>query len=276
MGCKDLSKNTAIVMTRTVVVKDTTCPNVNIRGKSVVNLEAGFSYKDAGAIASDTLDGLIKYTTDGDTVNTKNAFFARRSCAEIKAKFAAASTGFYYITTFVSTKKTFDRVKVWCDMASQKTFLPINKGKRVIPYNNAAGHAGSCADYGMRMPAASYISKAAKAHFPAEYFPKKGETSNEYLCTVRFADKINKVTDKMLAKSTLKSKHHQIAHAEPGKYIIEFHAKDKAGNKECKTAKRTVVVRDTLPPVIKLTLGKVIQQSKAGQKGLNGVVNNPK
>merc|ERR1712224_470383 len=125
------------------------------------------------------------YTTDGDTVNTKNAFFARRSCAEIKAKFAAASTGFYYITTFVSTKKTFDRVKVWCDMASQKTFLPITKGKRVIPYNNAAGHAGSCADYGMRMPAASYISAAAKVHFAAEYFPKKGETSNEYLCTIR-------------------------------------------------------------------------------------------
>merc|ERR1712100_621162 len=153
-------------------------------------------------------------------------------------KFAAASTGFYYITTFVSTKKTFDRVKVWCDMASQKTFLPITKGKRVIPYNNAAGHAGSCADYGMRMPAASYISAAAKVHFAAEYFPKKGETSNEYLCTVRFGDKINQVTDKMLAKSTLKSKHHQIAHAEPGKYVIEFHAKDKAGNKECKATKR--------------------------------------
>merc|ERR1712216_906729 len=96
-----------------------------------------------------------------------------------------------------------------------------------------------------------------KAHFPAEYFPKKGETSNEYL-------------------STVKSKHHQIAHAEPGKYVIEFHAKDKAGNKECKATKRTVVVRDTLPPVIKLTLGKVIQQSKAGQTGLNGVINNPK
>merc|ERR1711865_666127 len=132
--------------------------------------------------------------------------------------------------------KAWTRVKVWCDMGAGKTFFPVKKGKRVIPYNSKV--RGTCADFGMAMPNAKFISKAAKAHF---------------------------------------AKHHQIAHAEPGKYIIEFHTIDKNLNKECKSVKRTVIVRDTLPPIIKLKIGKVIRQkSKGGQKGINGVVNNPK
>lgn len=272
--CADLSKNSAVKLTRTIVIKDSTCPVVTLKGKKNIELEAGFDYKDAGASASDTLDGVLKVTTDGDTVNSKNAFFARRSCAEIKGKFAAATNGFYYITTFVGSKKTFDRVKVWCDMKEKKTFLAITGGKRVIPYGKTPG---SCRDFGMRMPAAKYLSAAAKLHFAKDYFPKKGETSNDYLCAVRYGDNIKKTTDAMLGKSTLKTRHQEITHAEPGKYIIEFHTKDKAGNTECKPVKRTVVVRDTLPPVIKLTLGKkLIHTSKSGQKGINGVTNSPK
>merc|ERR1740130_1322058 len=57
--CKDLSHNQAIQMTRKVVIVDTTCPTVAIKGASVLEIEAGYPYKDAGAKASDTLDGVI-------------------------------------------------------------------------------------------------------------------------------------------------------------------------------------------------------------------------
>merc|ERR1711865_430611 len=49
----------------------------------------------------------------------------------------------------------------------------------------------------------------------------------------------------------------------PGTYKIRYHVVDRNGNKECKTPIRTVNVRDTLPPVISVTLKG---QTKTGTK----------
>jgi len=71
----------------------------------------------------------------------------------------------------------------------------------------------------------------------------------------------------------------QITNAEQGKYVIQFHVSDKAGNTEvsCGGASsplRTVIVKDTLPPVITLKLqNRLIHQSAGNQVGLNGKVN---
>merc|ERR1712072_965588 len=66
----------------------------------------------------------------------------------------------------------------------------------------------------------------------------------------------------------------RITRAEAGKYVIMYHVSDKAGNKECKTLKRTVVVKDTLPPVITLHLkNKLIHTSASSQVGLGGKKN---
>lgn len=65
--------------------------------------------------------------------------------------------------------------------------------------------------------------------------------------------------------------------AEAGKYVIFFHVKDRADNHECDTKSRTVVVRDTLPPVISLhdTLtGDLLHTSDYTKKGL-GFEENP-
>jgi hypothetical protein len=67
--------------------------------------------------------------------------------------------------------------------------------------------------------------------------------------------------------------------AETGKYLIQFHVVDNAGNKECQTKVRTVVVRDTLRPVISLHLGgagedkKLIHVSAAADRGLGNEAN---
>lgn len=61
--------------------------------------------------------------------------------------------------------------------------------------------------------------------------------------------------------------HAKIAHAETGKYIVRYAVADKAGNVQCAVGKRTVIVSDTLPPVIALKLnGKLIHTS--GTKNL--------
>ena len=62
--------------------------------------------------------------------------------------------------------------------------------------------------------------------------------------------------------------------AEAGKYVIEYHVKDASQNSECSTPKRTVIVRDTLPPVISLHLDKkLIHVSDATQTGLSNAQN---
>merc|ERR1712022_253 len=55
-----------------------------------------------------------------------------------------------------------------------------------------------------------------------------------------------------------------------GKYVISYHVQDKAGNHQRAVAKRTVVVKDTLPPVIPLRLkGNLIQQSASGHTAVH-------
>ena len=55
-GVIDAAGNEAETVTRTVTVVDTTAPVITIAGESTVTVEAGNTYTDAGASASDSLD----------------------------------------------------------------------------------------------------------------------------------------------------------------------------------------------------------------------------
>jgi hypothetical protein len=265
--CQDLSGNSAVAMYRTVIIKDTKCPTLKLQGASVQYVEAGFPYIDAGATATDSLDGEIssKVHTDGDTVDTANAFYSRRSCHEIKKTYSGAKTGEYYITTYDESAKKYQRLLVWCDMDhvdTARTYYPVICGDRVTPYKS---NDGSCAKVGLKMAdfSSAKALTQAKAKFGAQYFPAAGATSDDYLCSTN--------DERMDPHITQTATHDQITRAEAGKYVIHFHVSDKAGNKECSTLQRTVIVRDTLPPVISLTLGnKLIHVSAADQTGIGG------
>merc|ERR1712000_243643 len=65
-----------------------------------------------------------------------------------------------------------------------------------------------------------------------------------------------------------------IERAETGKYVIFYHVQDSSRNVECHSPSRTVIVKDTLPPVITLHLRqKLIHQSASAQLGLGGQLN---
>ena len=66
----DFSGNTAIQVTRTVTVVDTTLPVITLSGSSPVTVEVGSLYIDSGATASDNIDGDI--TSSIVTVNPVN------------------------------------------------------------------------------------------------------------------------------------------------------------------------------------------------------------
>merc|ERR1711865_595186 len=264
-NCQDLSGNAATEVTRKVVVRDTTCPTVKLLGKNMNYIEAGFPYVDAGATATDSLDGDItkKVFTDGDTVNTAQAFYSRRSCKDIKGEYAAAKTGEYYITT--SVKGAFKRVLVWCDMKNSKTYFQCTNCKRVK--KAYAKDQGSCASKGLKMAKFTKKEKAvALAKFGKLYFSTA--STDDYLCSTSVMGGVKN------AQQSRKTYANKITRSEAGKYVIFFHVTDKAMNAECTTYKRTVVVKDTLPPVITLHLNKkLIHQSAARQTGLGGEKN---
>ena len=66
----DASGNAAVELTRTVNLVDTTVPVITLLGEDPVTIEAGDTYTDAGATATDTYDGDI--TSSIVTVSTVN------------------------------------------------------------------------------------------------------------------------------------------------------------------------------------------------------------
>jgi hypothetical protein len=279
--CEDLSKNQAKQMHRTVTVQDISRPVITLLGQQVINVEAGFEYVDAGATASDDLDGDISHHiwTDGDTVTTSNAFYSLRSCREISAKMpGAAKSGSYYITTYVTAKQAYQRTLVHCDMLSKNaagvavgyTYYPCDECNAVVPYGSAAG---DCAKFGLKMAkfaADDANTKAyAKKTFGDDYFADSSTT--EYLCSTN--DQDIALTNAFNAHSHSIT-HDKITRAETGKYVIFYHVSDSSGNAEESSPSRTVIVRDTLPPVITLHLHQdLIHTSDASQHGLSGEVN---
>ena len=68
----DSEGNTAKPLTRTVTVADTTAPVITLLGESTVEVDQNASYTDAGATATDAVDGSVEVVTSG-SVDTSAA-----------------------------------------------------------------------------------------------------------------------------------------------------------------------------------------------------------
>jgi len=190
----------------------------------------------------------------------------------------AATSGSYYITTYVSSTSAFERTLVHCDMHSENsagkavgyTYYKCHGCNAVVPYGSAAG---DCSKFGLEMAqftAADANTKAyAKATFGDDYFAADAAATNtEYLCSTN--DQNVAITNDSNAHSHSIT-HDKISRAEAGKYVIYYHVSDSSNNPEEFSPSRTVIVRDTLPPVITLHLRqKLIHTSDASQHGLGG------
>jgi hypothetical protein len=273
--CQDNRGNQAEPKFRKVCVRDTTCPDITLKGPKKAYVEAGFHYKDSGATATDTLDGDIskKIRSDGNTVDTKQAFLNFRSCNDIKTQFAAAKTGEYMITMWNKKSLKVERISIWCDMYSTipQTYHVVNQENKVktFKFNRYPRNTGSC-PYGstpMTLKLSGRAKRNFKAHFGAQFYlgnSGRKYTTDTYVC--RFT-KVHKGFLKVATKYTT-------MRAEVGVYHIQFYVEDKAGNDECAKTTRQVVVKDTLPPVISLKYkNNQFHKSYPTQKGVNGETN---
>jgi len=77
-------------------------------------------------------------------------------------------------------------------------------------------------------------------------------SSNNYICSTNDKGGPSVVSNNKLVNA-------YPAGAEKGKYVISYHVTDKSGNRECKTLKRTVLVKDTLAPVITVKIGDIVK-----------------
>ena len=68
----DSDGNVSRTLTRSVTVADTTAPTITLLGESEVEIELDSSYEDAGATATDTVDGSVDVVTTG-SVDTSTA-----------------------------------------------------------------------------------------------------------------------------------------------------------------------------------------------------------
>merc|ERR1719164_196595 len=106
----------------------------------------------------------------------------------------------------------------------------------------------------------------AKYRMFAKYFPKDAKaTTNDYLCSTNDQNRAAKSYPETPV-STYDAEHDEIHRKESGKYVISFHVKDAAGNREAMTKRRTVIVKDTLPPVITLHLKNKLIHTSAGKQ----------
>eukprot|EP00937_MAST-01D_sp_MAST-1D-sp2_P005313 g5313.t1 len=301
--CSDVAGNNATEMNRTVIVTDNDAPSIKLKGKPVMHIEAGApgGYVEPGWETTDEIDDdatISQACTHpdqkgctlvvGDTMNTLESFVSRRSCAEIKAfQKEATESGYYYITTFQKTTKSFMRVKVWCDMGSLRetdntapgfTYYKCEKCNATVPYGTAQG---DCAAFGMKM--AEFDTPSGYSTFrnteqwtgakreidDDRFFPNAGISTTNYLCSVNDHNDPQEESDQSdmkdgVYRGTLSASiaHDEISANEQGKYTIKYMAKDMAGNPS-KTLERVVIVKDTFKPVITLHLNdKLIQVSK--------------
>jgi len=216
---------------------------------------------------------------------------------------ATLSCGNYWITT-QDAAGAFDRTEVFCNMngADKDTYFLTQTADPVHPVSSAV--IAECAAVGMVAFTERTGDKynAVRDHVDSfSTYEKYGldatlvtQDENSATCTfdngnlpvydaedgANHASFDNGIHDNGNNHEQISSTNEGIHNnkAETGKYLIQFHVVDNAGNKECQTKVRTVVVRDTLRPVISLHLGagedkKLIHVSAAADRGLGQQAN---
>jgi hypothetical protein len=266
--CMDLSGNEAQTQTRTVVVKDTENPYLNLIGNSVNYVEAGFPYHDAGCTATDTLDGdVTRYIyTDGNTVQTSEVSPSSKSCQAIWDHVHDSTTlnnGVYYLNGHTEVKCYFHQDR------TQEQPRTI-RGYTYFRHTTAVSQA-NCAAI---MDGMVKLSDAGNGFTELRnYLQEIGESGlgdlDDYVCVYN-----NDAT----AKAGLPKQENLYGVANTndssnlgeGQFRIKYFVKDKAGNSAVPLS-RTVIVKDTLPPVITLKLNTHLVHNS----GVNHAESNP-
>jgi surface protein len=260
----------AATLTRTVVVLDTTAPVITLNGNSIVQINAGGSYLELGATATDNVDGTI-VVSNTNNINT--------------------TTPGTYLVTYTATDApgntaTLTRTVIVLDPTAPVIILngsatiQINEGTAYVESGaTATDNTGSA----VTVSSAHNIDAATPGTYYVTYTASDAEGNTATLTrTVIVLDTTAPVitlngsatvqmnedtvyselgataTDNVDGVITVNNTHN-INTATPGTYVVTYTATDSAGNTA--TLARTVVVSDTTAPAITLNGGASVQIS---------------
>merc|ERR1712072_1129504 len=285
----DLTGNSAVRVLRDVMIEDNSPPVLSLKGAIVNYLEAGFPYIDAGATATDNLDGdITQYIwTDGDTVTDQRAYYNHRSCQCMEAAALGENpqhylkNGEYYITPAVTHKEVngdstshiqYKRVLVHCAFHSRPsdsnnpayTNAPVDA---TFTFKVHPAGTADCSSFGM---ATFDDATDSQKDYMNTVLPGFGMLSGNQGYTACTVSDRSTTECKQYARTPaggVNTNRHAYFHhenfpsgvydhlqdAEQGRYVIQFNVEDKSGLHAAPLF-RTVIVKDTLPPVVSLQL----------------------
>jgi len=262
-NASDSAGNAAIVVTRTVTVADTVAPVITLSGLASVNHEQGTTYSDAGATASDTVDGSVTVVSSG-TVDTA---------------IAGSYTVTYTVSDSIGNTSTVTRTVIVADtLAPVITLLGLASvnHEQGTTYSDAGATASDTVDGSVTVVSSGTVDTAIAGSYTVTYTVSDsiGNTST-VTRTVIVADTLAPV----ITLLGLASVNHEqgttytdlgatasdtvggtitvtvtgsVVIGTAGTYTLTYTVTDAAGN-TATAVTRTVTVADTVAPVITLS-----------------------
>ena len=272
----DAATNEATEVTRTVIVIDDVLPVISLTGDATVTISAGDTYTDAGATASDDVDGDItgNIIVGGDDVdvNTPGTYVitynvsdaASNAAAEITRSVTVIDDGNPVITLTGDATVTITVKDVYTDagatavdnvdgdvtasiVVSGDTVDINTPGTYVIRYNvsDAAGNAAAEVTRTVTVlpdttdPVTTLTGEATVTITVKDAYTDAGATA------------VDNVDGDLTANIVVSGDTVDVN--TPGTYVIRYNVSDTAGNVATEVTRTVTVLPDTTDPVITLT-----------------------
>jgi len=263
---------------RTVIVQDTSPPVLSFsstQDDSFVVHEAGETYTDLGCTMTDTVDGTCvsgasgcNIVTHGNTVNHNQDYFMKTSCASIDQ----TADGMYVISP--TQGANLKRQTVACAFADGNVAITA-QAQTVTAAKTQAEATAHCVDTFATASAALSTTTLTATESTAlglvltlNAFAST-ETRTNFVCVFNTKTATDDAVDGKLTAAVDRVQH---AFAHVGVWVIKYVGTDNAGLTATDLL-RTVMVKDTLPPIISLVHPNDSTNTLyTGRDTVNGVV----
>ena len=268
-SCADAATNT-VTVSRTVIVEDTTPPELTLTGSSSVTIEGGDPYSDDGAECTDTVDGTITPTKTFDDVDTSQvgSYTVTYSCTDAATNTVTVSrtvivedttppeltlTGSSSVT--IEVDDPYSDAGAECTDTVDGTITPTKTlddvdtsqvGSYTVTY--------SCADAATNTVTVSRtvnVETSVEPDTDAPVITLRGNASVTIEVNNPYTDDGAECTDTVDGTITPTKTFDDVDTSQVGSYTVTYSCADVATNTV--TVSRTVIVEDTTPPELTLT-----------------------
>ena len=263
-SCVDVATNT-VTVSRTVIVEDTTPPELTLTGSSSVTIEAGDSYSDDGAECTDTVDGTITPTKTFDNVDTSQvgSYTVTYSCVDAATNTVTVSRTVIVedttppeLTLTGSSSVTIEAGDSYSDDGAECTDTVDGTITPTKTFDNVdTSQVGSYTVTYSCVDAATNTVTVSRTVIVEDTTPPELTLTGSSSVTIEAGDSYSddgaECTDTVDASPTLTSTS-TVDTSQTGSYTVTYSCTDAAGNVATQVS-RTVIVQqgpDITPPVI--------------------------